>query len=114
MMTDNNLCETCAINPIRYDLYLTEDIICPYCKTIKHKKNILRLLLCSTKCDGLYWWVSEYITPVGSSNVKIIFCLEKDECIKCGKQDFPEAIFEGKCLDKISKTKYVSHKKSKK
>ena len=23
------------------------------------------------------------------------FCLEKDECIKCGKRDFPAVIFKG-------------------
>lgn len=111
---ENNLCETCEINPVRYDLYLAEDVRCPYCKVVKYAKKSERLLLCNMECKELYWWVSHYITPTNSYNIKVVYCLEKDECSNCGKKDFPEAIFEGVCLDKKPTSKYTSRRKNNK
>jgi len=35
--------------------------------------------------------------------MRVIYCLEKDECENCGKRDFPEAMFKGSKLDSKKK-----------
>lgn len=90
-----SLCKTCNKKEIRYKLKSAEDVICPFCNHIKHPKNSYELALCSTKCDFLYIWVSKYVSKPADTDVKVYFCLEKDECIKCGKRDFPEVLFVG-------------------
>jgi len=98
-MSNKKNCQTCKKNPIRYKLYLDEDVKCPHCKHIKYTKKSEKLFLCSTTCPGLYWWPVEYLTPKNTKDTKVIYCLEKDECNKCGKRDFPEALFVGEYLD---------------
>jgi hypothetical protein len=94
-----NKCECCEKKLVRYELTLDEDIYCPHCNYLKHKKGLEILRLCSTKCSELYWFVDKYFTPKDSFFTKVRYCLEKDGCINCGRRDFPSAIFVGNRLD---------------
>jgi hypothetical protein len=87
-------CECCR-NMVRYKLVMQEDVKCPYCRYVKYKKYNEKMSLCSTKCDHLYWWPVTYLTDIQDKNIKVTYCLEKDECIKCGRRDFPEVLFSG-------------------
>src|ERR1700685_3727755 len=97
-------CQCCEIENVRYKLALDNQIKCPHCQYIKYNKKDLRLNLCSTQCKSLYWSPVEYLTPKGSKDVKVIYCLEKDECNNCGLRDFPGALFVGKYLDATKKS----------
>ena len=92
-------CGVCQKKPIRYKLHLSTDIICPYCDYLKHPKNSAHLYLCDIQCDELYWYTVEILSEKNAKHTKVIYCIEKDECCNCGKRDYTDALFEGKCLN---------------
>ena len=92
---NEELCNNCKKKKIKYKLYLKENITCNFCNYVKYKKDCTTLFLCSTKCSDLYWYVEKYISKKNDNDVKIIFSLEKDECFKCGRRDFPCGLFTG-------------------
>lgn len=95
---DNNLCQICKIKPAQYDLLSLTDIKCTYCKEIKYVKSSMRLRICDFECGNLCLLLGPMID---SRNIKVIYSLDKDTCKKCGRKDFPEALFEGINLGKI-------------
>lgn len=97
---ENQLCGTCHNKNISYCLVNADNIICPHCKYLKYKKNSIKLNLCDIECSALYWWMVEEISD-DPENIKVSYCLEKNECIKCGKKDFPEELFVGKFIGTI-------------
>lgn len=70
-----------------YKLILLEDVYCPYCKYTKYRKNKIILYLCDLKCEELYWMVYK------NDDDTVSVLMEKDECNKCGKRDFPDPLF---------------------
>ena len=90
-----SLCECCDENPVKYKLKNTSEANCEHCGYLKYKEGSVELNLCDLECDGLYWWVLENKTKKNSKNVSINYCLEKDECSKCGRRDFPVLNFTG-------------------
>lgn len=92
--SENKTCHCCS-KPLRYKLRLDKSIKCSYCNNLKYKEGY-KLYLCSTQCPNLYWWPAEYLSPKHEIETKIVYCMEKDECSKCGKRDFPSALFVGK------------------
>lgn len=91
------LCQYCNKDS-RYELYLSQDIVCPYCSGIKYKKNH-ELFLCSTQCEKMDWKVKEYLTKKRLKMTKLIYKLESDECKYCHKKSKCEGLFEGLRID---------------
>ena len=89
-------CELCK-KAACYQLFNETGIKCPHCKCMKFKKHEIKLTLCNIECSELYW-CPEKIISLDANNVKVIYCLEKDECIKCGKRDYPSILFKGKYI----------------
>jgi hypothetical protein len=98
-MANKKICEVCEERPLRYKLYLDEDVICPHCDYAKYAKKSEKLFVCSTQCPDLYWQPIEYLSKKNEKITKVRYVLEKDECFNCGKRDFPEALFIGERLD---------------
>lgn len=95
-MDDNtNLCKYCKNAPIKYRLVLQHDVFCPYCNYLKYKKDKTTMMLCNPDCEGLYWIRDEYLTAKNAKYIEVSYGLEKDECNKCGRRDYPGAIFAG-------------------
>ena len=92
------LCECCQKSFVRYKLFLQNEIRCRFCQYLKYKKNGLKLFLCKTNCKSLYWTPDTYLTERGEKNSKITYCLEKDECNKCGKCDYQGGLFAGEYI----------------
>ena len=79
-------CETCEKNASKLKLENKRDILCPHCQFLKYKKYSISFNICSSKCKGCYWTISH--TKSGCD----VF-MEDDECINCGKSDFPTIPF---------------------
>lgn len=96
-------CNVCEANDAVYELILEEDVECPFCGYIKYTKGDDKIILCSTECKNLYWWIT-----IGKNNEADVM-MEKDECNRCGKRDFPCVRYSYKIIGTLPK---VNNKKS--
>lgn len=89
------LCNCCNEEPLKYKMTNTKDVKCCHCKYIKYTQGAIKLNLCKFECDNLYWWIVDNKTKKNDKNVNVSYCLEKDECDKCGYSDFQSVNFTG-------------------
>lgn len=84
----------CCQKPAAYFLSNTHQLKCCRCKNIKYKIGDIKLNLCDLQCDNLYWTLEKEISS-DPANMKVVYCLEKDECDHCGQRDWPSVTFSG-------------------
>jgi hypothetical protein len=80
-MDNQEKCDACHKNPVKYKLEHIGKIKCPYCCYLKYEK--LTLDLCSTKCPRLYWRCTGYLPKREDYHVKFAFMLEIGACDNC-------------------------------
>ena len=90
---DKLKCQLCK-QEAQFDLQLSKNIYCVHCGYLKYDTDE-KLVLCQLECPYLYWWTTDHKYNNKTNIITVDYCMEKDECNKCGKRDFQEAPFTG-------------------